>query len=229
MSKSCANIHQLLHDMYLNDKGSKFAPYAKQLDWFARSMLDKAKLTSNLERAKCLKVLLDKHMSKDSNNAEHREEATLIFNLLSECFEVILDDLMLLSAFEMYAKGQLLRKGYLIHAIREPTSLCKKQRTKPIHIRTIRAMNNKGENIEFSEKTIGIGYLVKATYISKYPIGSTALDGLSKIRDRRNLVHFNTGMAWAVSKELLEFVECMDTVIPKHKNRNRKGDQRSIG
>ncbi len=221
MSNTYANIHLLLHDIYLN-RTAGISYYAKQLDWSARSMLDKAKLTSNIERAKSLRALLDKHMIKSYNDDEHIEEAVLIHKLLSECFEVITDDLMFLSAFEMYAKGKLLRKGYLVHEVKKPSNLCKKQRKNPIHMRTIRALDKKGESIEFSEKTIGIGQLLEAGYISKYPLGSAALKGLSEVRGRRNLVHFQMGMAWTVSTDLLEFVEHLDSVIPAHEKNRKK-------
>ncbi len=215
MSNSYANIHLLLHDIYLNSV-SKLAPYAKHLDWSARSMLDKAKITSNVKRAKILRSLVDKHIANNLENDDDREELFLIHQVLSECFEVVVDDLMLLSAFEMYAKGQLLRKGYLVHEISKPSLLNKKQRTSPVHVRTIRAHAKRGEKIKFSEKTIGIGQLVEQGYIGKYPLTEDELVGLSEVRKRRNLVHFQMGMSWRISKELLAFTEYLDSKIPLH-------------
>lgn len=221
MSKSYANIHLLLHDIYLN-KVTKIAPYAKQLEGSARSMLDKAKLASNLERAKSLRALLDKHMAKGEKDDEHVEEIFLIHRLLNECFEVITDDLMLLSAFEMYTKGKLLRKGYLVHEVRKPNKMYKRQKKSPVHVRTVRALDRKGEHIEFSEKTIGIGQLLEQGYICKFPLGQSVLKGLSEVRKRRNLVHFQMGMAWSITQELIDFVEYLESVVPAHENGRRK-------
>jgi hypothetical protein len=76
---------------------------------------------------------------------------------------------------------------------------------------------NKDTGVVFSEKTVGLGILLKPAYLKKYPITKQVATGLEEIRERRNQIHFQTGFAWSVTSDVLATVAHLDQVIPKRK------------
>jgi hypothetical protein len=210
MNKSYSSIHELMHEQYLEGRNSKMY---KSLDYFARSMLDKATIVKNINSAKVLRKVCDEKIKADEhmNNEDFRHLHMLLIN----CFEVIVDDVILMSAFEMLMKRKLLAKSYVIHEISKPDSLKKRQKKAPVHIRTIQSLAKKGEEIKFGENTIGVGCLVKEEYLNKTKAPNNILKGLEKVRGRRNFVHFQSAFGWSVDKELLDFVEYLHNEIPK--------------
>ena len=112
-----------MHEQYLEGRNSKMY---KSLDYFARSMLDKATIVKNINSAKVLRKVCDEKIKADEhmNNEDFRHLHMLLIN----CFEVIVDDVILMSAFEMLMKRKLLAKSYVIHEISKPDSLKKRQK-----------------------------------------------------------------------------------------------------
>jgi hypothetical protein len=198
-----------MHEQYLEGKNSKMY---KSLDYFSRSMLNKATIVKNLKSAKALRKGCDEKMK--AGESFENDDFHQLFKLLTDCFEVIVDDVILLSAFEMLIKRKLLAKSYVIHEITKPLFLKKKQKKVPIHNRTIQSLTKKGEEIKFSDNTIGIGFLTKEEYLTKTKVPDSILKGLAKVRNRRNLVHFQSPFAWSVDNELLDFVEYLNNEIP---------------
>ncbi|PHS20146.1 MAG: hypothetical protein COA86_02325 [Kangiella sp.] len=212
MSKSYSSVHEHMHEQYIEGKTSKMY---KSLDYFSRSMLNKATIVKNIKKAKILYKVVNEKI-KSSGTMEN-DDIHQLYMLLTDCFEVIVDDVILLSAFEMLMKRKLLAKSYIIHEITEPLFLKKKQKKVPIHVRTIQSNAKNKESIKFSDNTIGIGFLMKNDYLSKTKVPDSILKGLAKVRNRRNLVHFQSPFAWSVDNELLELVQYLDKEIPSIK------------
>src|SRR5690606_6114595 len=106
-------------------------------------------------------------------------------------------------------------KGYIIHEIVSPEALAEAQKKAPVHYRTIKAMAKKGEVVEFAEKTLSLGVLLKAKYKQHFPLDSECMRGLKSVRRRRNLIHFHMGYSWIVNESLLAFASHLERVIPK--------------
>ncbi len=192
------------------------------LDYMARSMLKKAKIAQNIDRAKVLRTLVDQSSTKGSKNRSGPDEWSQLFRLLSDCFEVLIDDLIVASAFELYAKRTLLSRGYCVHNISAPEALVKAQQrgaaARPIHVRTIRAVEAKGEKVSFQKSTLKLSVLMKKAYADRLHVPANAMKGLAEVQERRNLIHFHTHYTWNVTHDLLALVEYLDEVIPIHKS-----------
>jgi hypothetical protein len=210
------NEHEYMHDLYKS--GKAFGRTAKLLRYSARQMFDKADIANNLNKAKKLRALYDYlRTQKGGAPLEQMERWSIPFEALNDCFSVILDDLMLLSAYEMYAKAFLISKGYVVHEIEIPQSLKRLQKKGPIHVRTIRAKMASGEVVKFQETTIGIGHLLSSGYKAKVKTPKLVEDGLIEARNRRNRIHFALSYTWSVTPQLLALVEYLDKEIPKSK------------
>jgi hypothetical protein len=178
-------------------------------------MLDRTTILSNLWRAKVLLGVADSLRPKPGG----RDYSMELFVLLSDCYEPILDDLLLLSVVEIHAKAQLLRGGYAIHEISAPSTLRKRQKISPVHVRTLRAASRRGEDVTFREHTLGISVLLEKQYRDRYGLPDKVTGAVTGVRRRRNLVHFAEGYGWSLNHELLEFVEHLHAVVPTAKRR----------
>jgi len=111
MNKSDRSIHDLFHDHY-SGNGSA-ASWVEYINRGARVMLDRTTIVPNLQRAKVLLDLLDVFWTGEHlNNELERQRVFDVFSLLTDCFEPIADDVLIISALEIHAKAELLRKGY---------------------------------------------------------------------------------------------------------------------
>jgi len=201
MERSFKSAAAALH-FYYTEPG-KLASWGRPLNWFARNTLEKAKIAQNIERAKELRGVYDS-LLKDKRPVE---EWSTVFRVLSGYYEVIQDDLMLISAYELHLKSKLLRKNYAIHEICAPKELSKRQKKEPIHKRTMQAYIARGETIKFTEKTLGISTITEKGYAKFHTTNRSVERGFKIAKARRNLVHFTLGHAYQVDKELLDFVE----------------------
>jgi hypothetical protein len=221
MSNANRNIHDLFHDHYVGNASA--ASWIESIDRGARVMLDKTTILPNLARAKILRDVLDVFWTGDHlNNEPERQRVFDIFSLLTDCFEPIADDILIISALEIHAKAALLRKGYVIHEIRRPSRLRQQQKHTPVHMRTVRAAIRKGEQVLFNQTTIGIGLLLVDKYLKHYPLPPSAAAALAEVRQRRNFVHFPDPYAWGVDRNLLELVQHLDVAIPRIKVRAKR-------
>jgi hypothetical protein len=214
-----ANLHALLHALY-GTTGQSLWRYARAIDWSARNLLQRARIYGNLSRAMTLQKVLARALTdaQPTEDAEAIVDRFELHGILTGFYDVMVDDLLLLSAFENHAKAVLLTNGHVVHEISQPSVLRKLQNVKPIHVRTIRSALGKGVNVTFSEKTIGIETLLKAPYLKKYPISRQVAAGISEIRARRNQIHFNSGYVWSVTPEVLATVAYLKSAIPNRKS-----------
>jgi hypothetical protein len=219
------SIHDLFHDHY-SGTGSA-ASWIEYIDRGARVMLDRTTIVPNLQRAKILLDVLDVLQTGDHHDNELELQRVFdVFSLLTDCFEPIADDVLIISALEIHAKAELLRKGYVIHEIRQPSRLRKQQKEKPVHVRTVRAAIRKGEQVVFNQGTLGIGLLLIDKYLKHYPVPPTAVAALAEVRRRRNFVHFPDPYGYGVDRGLLQLVQHLHTVIPPIKIRRRRSPRR---
>jgi hypothetical protein len=225
MKKSDRSIHDLFHDHY-SGSGSA-ASWIEYIDRGARVMLDRTTIVPNLQRAKVLRDVLDVFGTGDHLNELEQQRVFDVFSLLTGCFEPIADDVLIISALEIHAKAELLRKGYVIHEIRHPSRLRKQQKDAPVHVRTVRAAIRKGEQVVFNHGTIGISVLLLDKYLKHYPIPPNAVAALAEVRRRRNFVHFPDPYAYGVDRSLIELVQHLHNVIPPIKIRRRPRSRRS--
>ncbi len=214
--KTYASLHALLHDFYVTG-GHSFSPYARVIDCSARRLLQRARIFDNLSRARTLRKLLDRALASGQHDDETVMDRFELHHILIDCYDVMVDDLLLLSAFENHAKAVLLGSGYVVHEITKPAALRGKHREQPVHVRAVRSILRKGTDVTFSEKTVGLETLLKPAYSKKYPISKQVAAGLGEIRGRRNQIHFNTGYAWSVTSEVLATVAHLDSAIPRRK------------
>jgi hypothetical protein len=178
-------------------------------------MLERTAILPNLERANLLLDVLERLTPAERFGDESEQSRFFgIFRLLSACYAVIADDLLILSAFEIHAKAVLLKSGYVIHEIRKPAALKSRQRERPIHVRTIRAAIRSGDSVVFAHTTLGIKTLLQSKYITRYPVPLDATIALEEVRTRRNYVHFAEPYAWGVDRNLLELVAHLNKAIP---------------
>lgn len=129
--RSYPSIHALLHDFYVTS-GRSFSPYARVIDWSARKLLTRTRISGNLSRAKTLRKLIDRSLTAAAHDDD---EAVMdrfeLHYMLTDCYDVMVDDLLLLSAFESHAKATLLGSGYVVHEISTPAALRKSNAITP--------------------------------------------------------------------------------------------------
>ncbi len=217
MSVSFSDHSELFIDLYKS--GGKIAPYIQMLDCSARQMLEKTNIFSSLSRAKALHHIYHSTPFGSNPSQEEIEMSFEIIHLLSECLSPLVDDVLLLSAFEIKAKTELLRKRYVVHDVLAPKEIADRQRKHPIHILTIQALQKTSNPIIFKDTTLGLATLLKPNYKKFYPMLTPAEAGLDEVRKRRNLVHFNMGVGWTITKEMLAFVDYLNGFIPPKKKR----------
>jgi len=207
-----ASIHHLYHDHYAG--GVKIAEWAKQLHRNARLMLERTAIVPNLARAHLLLDVLER-LGPTSHASETQQSQVFgIFGLLTECYTPVADDVLVTAAFEIHAKAKLLNAGYIIHNIRKPAHLRKRQKDQPIHVRTVRAMMKRGNDVLFDRTTLRITTLLQESYIRHYPLSAVALIAFDEVRRRRNLVHFAEPYTWGIDRNLLELVDHLNGVVP---------------
>jgi hypothetical protein len=177
-------------------------------------MLERTTILPNLWRAKVLLDVLDAQRSS-ANSID-------LFVLLTDCYDAIVDDLLILAVVEIHAKAQLLRGGYAIHEISAPAALRKQQKTSPVHVRALRAASRRGQNVTFRANTVGISVLFEKEYRRRYGLPDALLGAVAGVRQRRNFVHLTEPFGWSLDRELLDLVEHLNAVVPRQKLRARR-------
>jgi hypothetical protein len=221
MEKVYDNFHLLLHDRYRN--GGPLQPEADMILRMARHTLESATLIKHFNREKVIRDLMDEWNKGGLGVSTDRRivvalELGMLLNV--EFFKVVVDDMLLVSAFEMHAKAALLKKGYIVHYVEFPLDLKKTQKSRPIHVRTVRAMVKKVNIPKFSQKTLGLSDLLRDEYVLHYPLSQLERKGLKEAIERRNLIHFHTGTAYNVTHALLALAKHLMSIIPLNNSVN---------
>jgi hypothetical protein len=222
MPSSVGTLEDHLRDAYTSTNKDAVRTTALYLDAYSRKTLSRVTLVGCLERAEALLDVAEDHFVASFTNERSRRIHEHVFRALSDCYEPIVDDVLLISAFEMYAKASLLRRGFAVHEISAPKDLRDTQRSKPIHRNTLRARKRTGANVAFKEGTIGLSTLLSKEYEAKYPMPTDVKKGLGEARRRRNLVHFQTALMWAVTRDLVAFATHLNSKVPVFVNGRRK-------
>lgn len=180
----------------------------------ASKMLKNAKIVQNIDDAIYLRKALDKIL----NHIDHPiEDSFGLANILHHKFyQHIVDDIIICSAFEMYAKATLLKKQYVIQAIDYPNNRKKEQNEKPIHIKTLLSDKSKNAIWRLSRNTLPISILLKHNYFSKITKHEELLPVLLEINKRRNLLHYNVASAYNLEMPMLTEIEFLINTINKN-------------
>ncbi|MBV1731032.1 MAG: hypothetical protein KUA38_02180, partial [Hydrogenophaga sp.] len=109
-------------------------------------------------------------------------------------YQHTVDELVLIAAFENYAKGELLLKQFIPHEINAPKDIKKEQKSKPIHIRTCRK-----HNATIGDKTIFASTLLKPAYNRYLNLSALTLTELDQLVKIRNLAHFQLVSIYGLS------------------------------
>jgi hypothetical protein len=177
---------------------------AREILHYAKKMLGKAKIVQNLESAITI--------SQAMNLTRGQPDIDLhmgLFRSLSQFHEYIIDEVAIVSAFELYAKATLLKKQYLIHEITRPAHLRTKQKKTPIHRATFRASYRKGENPQVDFKTLGTGKLLSAKYKKCIGLPSYVFTEIASFNKDRNLVHLHAIQIYGMSEKKLRGIKAL--------------------
>jgi len=145
--------------------------------------------------------------------ADEEEIRTVLFHLTDELYDFVHDDLFIVAAFENYAKATLLAKRYVVHIVKKPNSLYRKQKTNPIHIQTIRS-NKHLPNLRLEHYTIGVNTLLKPNYFQLLSLSDKAEKAIHQCRHIRNQIHFGgpkmIGSGPGLYNGLIELTEAIE-------------------
>jgi hypothetical protein len=174
----------------------------------ASKMLNNAKIANNIADAICLRKGLDKIIN------EPTPELFGMANILHHKFyQHIVDDIILMSSFEMYAKACLLKKQYIVHVIEKPNKFKKEQKNFPVHLKTLLAQKAKGEVWKLSNNTIPVSLLLKDKYFEKITKRSELKGVLEELNRRRNLLHYNVASSFSLEMKMLLEIEYLKKLI----------------
>jgi len=139
----------------------------------------------------------------DDKFGENSKLKDVLYNLWRDTYDVEHDDLFMIAAFENYAKASLLSKGYVVHQIKSPNKLCRKQHTTPIHIRTIRSKNNLKE-LYLKHNTISMTQILEPNYIKALGLSEKETISIKKCKSIRNSIHFGGPKIYGLGSELYD-------------------------
>lgn len=186
----------------------------KSLYMNSARMIKNAKIVQNISDAIYLRKALDKIL----NHTDHPiEDSFGLANILhSKFYQHIVDDIVICSAFEMYAKATLLKKQYVVQNIDYPNNRKKEQKIKPIHLRTLMSDKSKGIIWRLSKNTLPVSLLLKNCYFSKITKHDKLRSVLVELNNRRNLLHYNVASAYAIEMPMLTEINFLINTINKN-------------
>lgn len=177
-------------------------------------MLEKADIVRNLRQARELRLLRDRMVTQISGmSKEERHEFMMLYQVQMGYYDVIVDDLIVMGAFEMYAKAMLLARQRIPHLVTKPNQLSKLQKKHPLHMRTYRSQLRKGKLVSLSPNTLTASTLLHPNYQAVIGLPRSTFAELSKINKRRNLVHFHLALSWDLPIEAIEAIETLRDAI----------------
>lgn len=99
-------------------------------------------------------------------------------------YDHIIDDMLVIGAFELYAKAVLGGQGVLVHAIRTPSSLKKDQGKRPVKVAEAEA-----EDAVLRMQSIKCSTLLEDAYCDLIGVPAQHRESLEGINKCRNLIH----------------------------------------
>lgn len=167
-------------------------------------LLEKANIVKNRKLLASLLSAYDYLINTDFENSYHIS-SDLMFRVM-ECYDYIADELIIVGAFEQYAKTMLLENDIVIHVINGPEVLKKEQRTHPIDFVSC----NNNESITICENSIEISTIVNnEPYYKLINMNASELDCIRKMIKMRNRVHLNTIGMIDINMKVIDFVDSL--------------------
>ncbi|MCP4394687.1 MAG: hypothetical protein GY804_10545 [Alphaproteobacteria bacterium] len=114
-----------------------------------------------------------------------------LISRLFRFYDFVVDDVIIIGAFERYLKACLLRDGYVVHIIKKG-KLNKQQKNKPISTKELQDANNESSSVTIEDnKTIGCASLLKDEYFKLNPLEDEYQEYFNDIQNNRNKIHFS--------------------------------------
>ncbi|MCE9686479.1 hypothetical protein LZP73_09670 [Shewanella sp. AS16] len=181
---SCSSEFDRFVDVYKN--GGTLRLETQAITRNAKTLFDRAKIVSKLEQAKLLRELSETLFESQPPFRDLALNASLV---QQEFYRYLEDDILIMAAFELFAKAFLLKCGYLIHKIKSPSNLHKQQNRKPVSFSTYRAELKRREDIQLLLQTLSVSTLLKTEYVRLLEFAPEVVSELSRINERRNKIH----------------------------------------
>jgi hypothetical protein len=163
------------------------------------------------------------HLEALGVNATNLDLHESIHRLVLRSYRYVADDVIFMSAFEMYAKARLFSLGYAVHTINSPPNIRKKQNQGPISLRFLRKQKIAGTKISMSFKhTLGATQLLNSAYALKLKVPEDVKKQLLVMNSRRNSLHFRTSSVISLESEYFNTVGWLVEVIENSRKSYRR-------
>ncbi|RYY74988.1 MAG: hypothetical protein EOO52_11805 [Gammaproteobacteria bacterium] len=196
---------QLVHKLLMNN---------------ALQMLNKAKIVANIETALILAKVSQKFLQ--STNPSENEDGLQLFIALMNCYEHIIDETVIVSAFENFAKSKLLKKMYIVHEFDSSQDddvqkkIKSRQKKFPIHIKTYLAAHDRQLTYIFRDTTLLVSILLSQKYVKLYGLSTPCIEQLKLLNRTRNVLHMNTSITSSINLQKIEAIYELKNAIEKH-------------
>lgn len=209
---SFENDFEYLCHIYRNG-GTLPKMYINNIFYAAGYFLSNAKIYKNLDNAQLAIEQIDQ-LSKMRN--EKVVEARMAFHMiLSNYYQHTVDDVLIVSAFENYAKGMLLKRRYIPHVVNSPIDWKREQKKQPLHILKFRAGLARGIDIQLSDMTLSPSILTKNSYLDKIEYSKQRKAELLKTISNRNKLHFRGMDSYSFKSEYFDQIAYLTKLIKK--------------
>lgn len=203
--------NKYIRDRYIDGDVSNLAKGVAVMGWVH---LTKSHIWRNRDRLTAL-VAGMASVRKHSNELNKNEITTELLMASFQCWDYIVDEVLILAAFEFYAKASLLKNNYLIHTIDITCSLKSKQKKSLVSASEVAAeFSTNPSEFKISKNTFGANRLLKEEeYVVLYNLSKSTIDHMIEIKDRRNQIHFNLGTVRGVDSKISETVSELHKAI----------------
>lgn len=180
-------LYSLIHDIPLTKTINNLQQTAKKL--FSR-----AKITQNIDETLELKLSVkdEKDLAKISS----------IFDKIFDQYDLVVDDLFIISAYENYAKAVLLDRKFVVFKLSKPKSLKNKQKEEPISFKDLVSGEYK-DSYFFSHDTLNLQTLLTENYLEVIGLSDDEKFVLDRCRKYRNKIHFQGPSFYTIEEEFL--------------------------
>ena len=178
--------------------------FAVMFNRVSQKLIDKSKIANNLEKVINMKKVINYLLGKKDLN----EKILLLTGTMFEFYDYIVDDFIIIGAYENFIKGKLIEMGHVPFKVKiSYKSLFNRQKRTPIHIDEIK--EELGEDIadHLQDYTLGASVLLKESYFKITDLCSDTRLQLHEANQRRNKIHFDTGAIVGLELEFLYAIQ----------------------
>lgn len=158
---------------------------AAALAWNAAKLLLSSRLITDLSEVLRSQT---EHLMNPTPDTDVFWERTVPF---LRCYDWPVEDLIIAGAFERYAKAELLRQGYLVHAVERSARLRNVQRQQPVAMSEFQEERLLNQLCSIKEQTLAMSTLFKPAYSRLLGISDETLTELKGLAIKRNEIHFS--------------------------------------